>query len=258
MSADAATEQDRLTLRRALDLAAARCARRRQPEPAGRRDRSCATASRSARAITRDSATFTPSGRRSRIAAAAATDPAGATMYVTLEPCGHSGRQPPCAEAILEAGLARVVYASDDPSEKASGRGPGMLRDGGVEVEQAAGERGGGRAAAQPAVPQARPHRTAARDAEDGHLAGRLRRHRRAAIRNGSPANRAASWSTAGAPTPTPLRLGSAPLSPTTRCSPHATSTSFASQPAWSSTPRRGCRSTRSSSVPSTRRRWWS
>ena len=66
-------------------------------------------------------------------------DPAGATIYVTLEPCGHSGRQPPCAEAILEAGIARVVYASDDPSEKASGRGPGMLRDGGVEVEQAAG-----------------------------------------------------------------------------------------------------------------------
>jgi diaminohydroxyphosphoribosylaminopyrimidine deaminase/5-amino-6-(5-phosphoribosylamino)uracil reductase len=67
-------------------------------------------------------------------------DPAGATIYVSLEPCAHSGRQPPCAEAILEAGLARVVYASDDPSEKASGRGPGMLRDGGVEVEQVAGE----------------------------------------------------------------------------------------------------------------------
>jgi diaminohydroxyphosphoribosylaminopyrimidine deaminase/5-amino-6-(5-phosphoribosylamino)uracil reductase len=67
-------------------------------------------------------------------------DPAGATIYVTLEPCAHTGRQPPCAEAILEAGLSRVVYASDDPSEKASGRGPGMLRDGGVEVEQVAGE----------------------------------------------------------------------------------------------------------------------
>jgi diaminohydroxyphosphoribosylaminopyrimidine deaminase / 5-amino-6-(5-phosphoribosylamino)uracil reductase len=66
-------------------------------------------------------------------------DPAGATIYVTLEPCAHSGRQPPCAEAILEAGLGRVVYASDDPSEKASGRGPGMLRDGGLAVEQAAG-----------------------------------------------------------------------------------------------------------------------
>ncbi len=65
---------------------------------------------------------------------------AGATMYVTLEPCAHQGRQPPCTEAILEAGIARVVIASDDPSEKASGRGPGMLRDGGVEVEFAAGE----------------------------------------------------------------------------------------------------------------------
>jgi diaminohydroxyphosphoribosylaminopyrimidine deaminase / 5-amino-6-(5-phosphoribosylamino)uracil reductase len=67
-------------------------------------------------------------------------DPAGATMYVTLEPCAHQGRQPPCTEAILEAGIARVVIASDDPSEKASGRGPGILRDGGVEVELAAGE----------------------------------------------------------------------------------------------------------------------
>jgi diaminohydroxyphosphoribosylaminopyrimidine deaminase / 5-amino-6-(5-phosphoribosylamino)uracil reductase len=62
-------------------------------------------------------------------------DPAGATVFVTLEPCAHSGRQPPCTEALLEARVARVVFASDDPSEKASGRGPGILRDGGVEVE---------------------------------------------------------------------------------------------------------------------------
>lgn len=67
-------------------------------------------------------------------------DPAGATMYVTLEPCAHRGRQPPCTEAILEAGISRVVIASEDPSEKAAGRGPGILRDGGVEVEFAAGE----------------------------------------------------------------------------------------------------------------------
>ncbi len=66
-------------------------------------------------------------------------DPAGATLYVTLEPCAHSGRQPPCSEAILEAGIAAVVYASEDPTEKASGRGPGILRDGGVEVELAGG-----------------------------------------------------------------------------------------------------------------------
>ncbi len=67
-------------------------------------------------------------------------DPAGAAMYVTLEPCAHQGRQPPCTEAILEAGIARVVIASEDPTEKAAGRGPGILRDGGVEVGFAAGE----------------------------------------------------------------------------------------------------------------------
>jgi diaminohydroxyphosphoribosylaminopyrimidine deaminase / 5-amino-6-(5-phosphoribosylamino)uracil reductase len=67
-------------------------------------------------------------------------DPRGATMYVTLEPCAHEGRQPPCVEAILEVGIARVVIGSDDPSEKASGRGPGILRDGGVEVEFATEE----------------------------------------------------------------------------------------------------------------------
>jgi diaminohydroxyphosphoribosylaminopyrimidine deaminase/5-amino-6-(5-phosphoribosylamino)uracil reductase len=70
-------------------------------------------------------------------------DPKGATMYVTLEPCAHQGRQPPCTEALLEAGIGRVVIASDDPSEKAAGRGPGMLRDGGIEVEFAAGAEAG-------------------------------------------------------------------------------------------------------------------
>jgi diaminohydroxyphosphoribosylaminopyrimidine deaminase / 5-amino-6-(5-phosphoribosylamino)uracil reductase len=66
-------------------------------------------------------------------------DPRGATMYVTLEPCAHHGRQPPCSEALIAAGVARVVIASDDPSEKASGRGPGALRDEGIEVEFADG-----------------------------------------------------------------------------------------------------------------------
>jgi diaminohydroxyphosphoribosylaminopyrimidine deaminase/5-amino-6-(5-phosphoribosylamino)uracil reductase len=67
-------------------------------------------------------------------------EPSGATMYVTLEPCAHEGRQPPCADALLEAGVRRVMIASEDPSEKAAGRGPGILRDGGVEVAFAAGE----------------------------------------------------------------------------------------------------------------------
>ena len=63
-----------------------------------------------------------------------------ATLYVSLEPCCHHGRTPPCTEAILEAGIARVVVASDDPSEHASGRGLGILRDDGVEVVIADGE----------------------------------------------------------------------------------------------------------------------
>lgn len=67
-------------------------------------------------------------------------DAAGATMYVTLEPCAHEGRQPPCVEAILGAGINRVVIASDDPSEKTAGKGPAILRDGGVEVAFAGGD----------------------------------------------------------------------------------------------------------------------
>jgi diaminohydroxyphosphoribosylaminopyrimidine deaminase/5-amino-6-(5-phosphoribosylamino)uracil reductase len=67
--------------------------------------------------------------------AACGEDPAGATMYVSLEPCCHHGRTPPCTEAILEAGIARVVIGSDDPTSKAAGRGPGILRDEGVDVD---------------------------------------------------------------------------------------------------------------------------
>ena len=64
----------------------------------------------------------------------------GATLYVSLEPCCHEGKTPPCTDAILQAGLRRVVVGSDDPSEKASGRGLGILRDEGVEVVLADGE----------------------------------------------------------------------------------------------------------------------
>ncbi len=66
-------------------------------------------------------------------------DPTGATLYVSLEPCAHQGRQPPCTDAVLAAGIARVVIGCEDPSEKASGRGPGILRDEGVEVSFADG-----------------------------------------------------------------------------------------------------------------------
>jgi diaminohydroxyphosphoribosylaminopyrimidine deaminase / 5-amino-6-(5-phosphoribosylamino)uracil reductase len=58
---------------------------------------------------------------------------AGATLYVTLEPCAHHGRTPPCTDAILASGIARVVYAAGDPNPKAAG-GAALLRQAGVQV----------------------------------------------------------------------------------------------------------------------------
>ncbi|HEU4979371.1 MAG TPA: bifunctional diaminohydroxyphosphoribosylaminopyrimidine deaminase/5-amino-6-(5-phosphoribosylamino)uracil reductase RibD [Solirubrobacteraceae bacterium] len=81
-----------------------------------------------------------PHAEVNALAACGGADLHGATLYVSLEPCCHAGKQPPCTEAILAAGIARVVVASDDPTEKASGRGLGILRDEGVEVDVASGE----------------------------------------------------------------------------------------------------------------------
>ncbi|WP_342107676.1 bifunctional diaminohydroxyphosphoribosylaminopyrimidine deaminase/5-amino-6-(5-phosphoribosylamino)uracil reductase RibD [Methylobacterium sp. SI9] len=70
------------------------------------------------------------------LALAAAGEAArGATLYVTLEPCSHHGRTPPCTDAILAAGIARVVSALEDPDPRVAGRGHALLRQGGVAVE---------------------------------------------------------------------------------------------------------------------------
>jgi diaminohydroxyphosphoribosylaminopyrimidine deaminase/5-amino-6-(5-phosphoribosylamino)uracil reductase len=82
-----------------------------------------------------------PHAEREAIASAGGIDLGGATLYVSLEPCCHTGRTPPCTEAIIAAGISRVVVASDDPTEKASGRGLGILRDEGIEVALAEGAR---------------------------------------------------------------------------------------------------------------------
>ena len=63
-------------------------------------------------------------------------DPSGAQIFVTLEPCCHTGKQPPCVEAIVQAGIKKVVVGSRDPNPLVSGKGAAFLRSNGVEVEE--------------------------------------------------------------------------------------------------------------------------
>ncbi|MGN0037905.1 MAG: bifunctional diaminohydroxyphosphoribosylaminopyrimidine deaminase/5-amino-6-(5-phosphoribosylamino)uracil reductase RibD [Coriobacteriales bacterium] len=61
-------------------------------------------------------------------------DPTGATVYVTLEPCCHTGKQPPCTEALIAAGISRVVMGAPDPNPLVAGKGIAQLRQAGIEV----------------------------------------------------------------------------------------------------------------------------
>jgi diaminohydroxyphosphoribosylaminopyrimidine deaminase/5-amino-6-(5-phosphoribosylamino)uracil reductase len=72
--------------------------------------------------------------------AAAGEEARGATLYVSLEPCAHHGRTPPCADAVIAAGVRRVVAAVSDPDPKTNGAGFERLREAGVEVEVPVGE----------------------------------------------------------------------------------------------------------------------
>ncbi len=86
--------------------------------------------------------TTEPPGRRHAeimALAAAGSRARGATAYTTLEPCSHHGRTPPCTDALVEAGVVRVVVALADPDPDVSGRGIAALRDRGVEVEVTSG-----------------------------------------------------------------------------------------------------------------------
>ena len=61
-------------------------------------------------------------------------DPKGATIYVTLEPCCHQGKTPPCTDAIIESGISKVVVGSVDPNPLVAGKGLEILRNNGIEV----------------------------------------------------------------------------------------------------------------------------
>jgi diaminohydroxyphosphoribosylaminopyrimidine deaminase/5-amino-6-(5-phosphoribosylamino)uracil reductase len=125
---------DRAWMRRALE-AAATARTRTAPNPwVG------------AVVVTTDGRVFTgatePPGQRhaERVALDAAreagADLTGATVYSTLEPCSHHGRTPPCAEALVAAGVGRVVSAVGDPDPKVAGRGHELLRAAGIRVDQ--------------------------------------------------------------------------------------------------------------------------
>jgi diaminohydroxyphosphoribosylaminopyrimidine deaminase/5-amino-6-(5-phosphoribosylamino)uracil reductase len=130
-----ADEADQARMRQAVELAAA-VRGTTSPNPwVG-----CVIVTRGGEAF--EGATHPPGGHHAEAAALAAAQAAGAdlrgaTAYVTLEPCGHHGRTPPCADALVGAGVARVVVglADPDPDARVAGRGLARLRQAGVEVE---------------------------------------------------------------------------------------------------------------------------
>ena len=107
-----------------------------------------------------EGATQPPGGPHAeRVALAAAGDRArGATVHCTLEPCSHQGRTGPCADALIDAGVAKVVFALEDPDPKVAGQGAQKLRDAGVEVVE-----GVGRAAVADQLAPYVKHRTTGR-----------------------------------------------------------------------------------------------
>src|SRR5918994_2852774 len=92
-----------------------------------------------------EGATRPPGGPHAEVvardaAAAAGADTGGATVYVTLEPCSHHGRTPPCTDALIDAGVGRVVFSIIDPDARVAGRGKQLLEEAGISDEEGDGD----------------------------------------------------------------------------------------------------------------------
>ena len=101
----------------------------------------------------------------------------GATLYVTLEPCSHFGKSPPCADAIIAAGIARVVSAIEDPNPEVAGQGHARLRAAGIAVDVGLCADGSRARSRRPHPPH--PRQASARDPQARRLRRRQDRRRR-------------------------------------------------------------------------------
>ena len=130
--ADPSMDTDAAPMRRAIALARSALGTT-SPNPAVG-----AVLARADGVILGEGCTLPPGQRHAEIGALRQAGPAarGATLYVTLEPCCHYGRTPPCADAIIAAGVGRVIYAVTDPNPRVSGGGAAALRAAGIVVER--------------------------------------------------------------------------------------------------------------------------